>query len=57
MYRTTESIPSQSVKDYRIALDTVFQIYNQAGFKITTIHCDNEFQPIMKEMEKFMESE
>ena len=52
MYRTTEFIPSQSVKDYRSALDTVFQIYNQAGFKITTIHCDNEFQPIMKEMEK-----
>jgi hypothetical protein len=52
MYRTTEFIPSQSVKNYRRALDTVFQIYNQAGFKITTIHCDNEFQPIMKEMEQ-----
>jgi hypothetical protein len=52
MYRTTEFIPSQSVKDYRSALDTVFQIYDQAGFKITTIHCDNKFQPILKEMEK-----
>ena len=52
MYRTTEFIPSQSVQHYRSALDTVFQIYNHAGFKITTIHCDNEFQPIMKEMEK-----
>jgi hypothetical protein len=43
MYRTTEFIPSQSVKDYRSALDTVFQIHNQAGFKITTIHCDINF--------------
>jgi hypothetical protein len=52
IYRTTEFIPSHSVKDYRSALDTVFQIYNLAGFNITTILCDNEFQPIMKDMEK-----
>jgi hypothetical protein len=52
MYRTTEIIPSQTVKDYRSALDTVFQIYNCAGFKITTILCDKMFQPIMNEMDK-----
>ena len=51
MYRTTEFLPNQSVQAYRSVLDTVFRIYNKAGFKITTIHCDNEFQPIMKSME------
>jgi hypothetical protein len=51
MYRTAEFLPNQSVQAYRSVLDTVFRIYNQAGFRITTIHCDNEFQPIMKNME------
>ena len=51
VYRTAEFIPNQSVQAYRSVLDTVFRIYNQAGFRITTIHCDNEFQPIMKHME------
>jgi hypothetical protein len=52
MYRTTEFIPSQRVQNYRSALDNFFQLNNRSGFKITTILCDNEFQPIMKDVEK-----
>jgi hypothetical protein len=48
MYRTAEFLPNQKAESYQNVLDRVFRIYNQAGFKITTIHCDNEFQPIMK---------
>jgi hypothetical protein len=52
LHKTTEYIPRINVQCYRSALDTVFQIYKKGGFIITTIHCDNEFQPIMKPMEK-----
>ena len=26
-------------------------LYNRAGFRITTIHCDNEYKPLMDELE------
>jgi Reverse transcriptase (RNA-dependent DNA polymerase) len=51
MYRTAEWIPNQSAQSYRSVLDNVFRIYNRAGFKITTIHCDNEFQPLLDELQ------
>jgi hypothetical protein len=47
MYRTAEWLPNQSAEAYRSVLDNVFRIYNIAGFRITSIHCDNEFQPLM----------
>jgi hypothetical protein len=50
MYRTTEWIPNQTPQAYRSVLDNVFRIYNLADFKITTILCDNEFQPLMNEL-------
>jgi hypothetical protein len=50
MYRTAEWIPNQTTPAYRSVLDNVFRIYNLAGFKITTILCDNEFQPLMNEL-------
>jgi hypothetical protein len=51
MYRTAEWIPSQTTLSYRSVLDNVFRIYNKAGFKIATINCDNEFQPLMAELQ------
>ena len=42
MYRTAEYLTNQKAKSYQHVLDTVSRINNQAGFKITTIHCDNE---------------
>jgi hypothetical protein len=53
MYRTAEWVPSKSVKAYRSVLDNVFRIYNKAGFKFTTINCDNEFRPLMDELQDF----
>ena len=51
MYRTAEWIPKQTSKTYRSVLDTVFRLYNHAGFQITKIHCDNEFRPLMNELQ------
>ena len=50
MYRTAEWIPDQTSESYRSVLDNVFRIYNSAGFRIDTIRCDNEFQPLMDEL-------
>jgi hypothetical protein len=32
-------------------LDNVFRTYNQEGFRITTIHCDNEFRLLMNQLQ------
>ena len=50
MYRTAEWVQNQTPQAYRSVLDNVFSKYNHAGFRITTIHCDNEFQPLMAEL-------
>jgi hypothetical protein len=55
MYRTTEWVPNKTAKAYRSALDNVFRIYNMAGFKIKCIHCDNEYCPLMQELESTYE--
>jgi hypothetical protein len=52
MYRTTEWIPNQTSKSYRSALDNVFRLYNLAGFNIKYIHCDNEYQSLMNELQE-----
>jgi hypothetical protein len=50
MYRTCEWVKHQTVSVYRSVLDSVFRIYNMAGFRIVAIHCDNEFKPLMDEL-------
>jgi hypothetical protein len=51
MYCTAEWLPNQSAESYRSVLDNVFRIYNIAGFRITSIHCDNEFQLLLSELQ------
>jgi hypothetical protein len=51
MYRTAEWVPNQTSQAYRSVLDNVFSIYNRAGFQITIINCDNEFQPLVHELQ------
>jgi hypothetical protein len=51
MYRTAEWLPNRSAEAYRSALDNVFRVYNIASFRITSIHCDNEFQPLMSKLQ------
>jgi hypothetical protein len=48
MYSTTEFKGPKLQECFR----QCFQLNNRAGFKVTTINCDNEFQPIMKDVEK-----
>ena len=55
MFRTTEWVPNKPAKAYRSALNNVFRIYNMAGFKIKSIHCDNEYRPLMQELESTYE--
>jgi hypothetical protein len=49
-YRTVQPLVNQSASAYRSALDEIFRIYEHAGFFIKTIHCDNQFQPLLKEL-------
>jgi hypothetical protein len=51
MYQTAEWVPTQTSQAYRSVLDNVFRVYNTAGIRITTIHCDNAFQPLMRELQ------
>ena len=43
-------ITDQTIKTYKQALASVLRVYNLGGFRVTTIHCDNEFRPIMDEV-------
>jgi hypothetical protein len=49
-YWTAEWIPNQTPEAYRSVLENGFRIYNKAGFRVKTIYCNNEFQPLTKEM-------
>jgi hypothetical protein len=52
MYRTTEWIPNQTSKAYRSALNNVFCLYNLAGFIFRYVHCDNEYQTLINELQE-----
>ncbi len=46
-YRTAQWVPNQTSEAYHDTLLQVLRVYTLAGFKVTTIHCDNEFQPLL----------
>jgi len=46
LYRTCEWTKHQTSSAYRSVLDNIFRIYNMAGLRIASIHCDNEFKPL-----------
>jgi demethoxyubiquinone hydroxylase (CLK1/Coq7/Cat5 family) len=51
-YRTTQYITRTPVKSvYKVCMDELLAVYKKGGFKITEIHCDNEF---CKGMEVFL---
>jgi hypothetical protein len=43
MYRTAQFLPNKTTETYRDNLNTVLRIYNKAGFRISTIHADTNF--------------
>jgi hypothetical protein len=55
MYRTTEWAPNKTAKAYWSAMDNLFRVYNMAGFKIKSIHYDNEYCSLMQELESIYE--
>ena len=50
MYRTAQPLENKTPSVYRSALDTVFRVYNNAGFRIKMIKADQEFRPILDEI-------
>jgi hypothetical protein len=43
--------PTPNSSSLQSVLDNVFCTYNQARFRITYIHCDNEFRPLMNQLQ------
>ena len=46
-YRGAIYIQSKEHDQYYKAIDKLLRTYNQAGFTITTIHCDREFNEMI----------
>ena len=49
-YRACVPLNNRSADELYRALDVVLRRYNQAGFEVKTIHCDNEFKPLMNKV-------
>jgi len=50
-YRRAQWIPSHSADHIAEALRSVCRVYHTGGFRVTDIHCDNEFRPVMRNAE------
>lgn len=50
VYRTTQWIPTRKIETYQECLETVFKLYRKAGFKITMICADMEFEQLLARM-------
>jgi hypothetical protein len=46
-YRTAQYVANPDVNVYKTCMDELLTIYKRGGFKITDIHCDNEFRKAM----------
>ena len=46
-YRSIIHITSQNEEEFSKGLDKILRKYNSEGFKITIIHAENEFKPLM----------
>eukprot|EP00978_Attheya_sp_CCMP212_P034752 scaffold147344_cov30-Attheya_sp.AAC.1 len=46
-YRTAHFVPKQTSEFYTHVVNSLVVVYNQGGFQIKKILCDNEFRPIM----------
>ncbi|KAG7371066.1 reverse transcriptase RNA-dependent DNA polymerase [Nitzschia inconspicua] len=54
-YRTAHYVDNQTSKEYLRVLTDVLRVYNTAGFRITRVHCDNEFRSVMDDIEDHFE--
>jgi hypothetical protein len=51
LYRTAEWIPDGTPASFMKGLEHVFKVYKNAGFKITSVHADPEFKPLLAKVE------
>ena len=49
-FRSLVPLPSRTAPELYKGLDDIFRLYNKAGFLLKTIHCDQEFAPLMEEV-------
>ena len=56
-YRTAQYIPSRTSKDLYAGLDNIFRLYSGAGFRISKIYTDQEFETIMDEVKDELDVE
>ncbi len=47
-YRSLVPLESRTADSLFSALDEILRVYNDAGYTIRDIHCDNEFRPLME---------
>jgi hypothetical protein len=51
-YRTIEWLPERTMEAYKNALKNIIKIYNEAGFKVSTLSCDREYIPLINEIQE-----
>ena len=49
-FRSVVPIDSKKYTEYYRALDVILRHYNNAGFVVTTIHCDREYEGMMNDV-------
>ncbi len=52
-YRSAQHIKTTSKDELLKALETLFSMYHNAGFRVKTINADNAFRPLMEEVSKY----
>ena len=52
IYRTADFLPARTQQWHRKILDKTLGLYNAAGYQITRIDCDQEFEPVMEPVKR-----
>ena len=49
-YRSATHLHNQSTPELYAGLDRILRVYNKAGYRIGSIHCDREFRPLLEKV-------
>ena len=52
LYRTCNRLVDRTMKHYRSVLEEILQIYESSGFAIAQIHADQEFKPVILQLQE-----
>jgi hypothetical protein len=50
--QTIEWLPERTMEAYTNALKNIIKIYNEAGFKVSSLSCDREYIPLINEIQE-----